>query len=116
MNRLQCACVFTDGAREVEERLKKFDSIPSLSTSAVSAIKELRAALELLKKDYHEHVTTYNRDYHRSMIELQKVRAINPLGVHPMPTSGWKAGDLKRIREPPPKKKKDEKKSKRTKK
>lgn len=114
MNRLQCACVFTDGAKELDERLKKLDNLGNNASKEV--IKELKAILDIMKKDYHDHVTTYNRERLRSTIELQKIHAINPFNVPPLQTNGWKAGDLKRIREPPPKKKKDEKKNKRSKK
>ena len=76
----------------------------------------MQATLALLKKDHTDHISVYNRNYLRSMLELQKIRQINPYGVPPLQTNGWNSGDLKRLRDPAPRKKKDEKKPKRTKK
>lgn len=114
--RLESACIFTDGARELEARLAKVDQLlPKGNAALKDAVKEMQATLMLLKKDYHDHVTLYNRNYQRSMMELQKMRAINPIGVAPIQTNGWKVGDVKRLREPPPRKSKDDKGSKKTK-
>lgn len=114
--RLQCECVFTAGYSELDERIKRIDGLLSTTTSTKEAIKEIRACLEILKKDYQDHVSTYNRSYLLAMLELQKIRQINPFGVSPLQTNGWNSGDLKRLREPAPRKKKDEKKPKRGKK
>lgn len=117
--RLQCECVFTAGYTELDQRLKRIDELLAANGgSALSkeTIKEFRATIDILKKDYQDHISTYNRSYLLAMLELQKIRQINPFNVSPLQTNGWNSGDLKRLREPAPRKKKDEKKQKRAKK
>jgi hypothetical protein len=114
--RLQNECVFTEGHDELEKRLKRVDELLAAGSPLKETVKEMQLTLALLKQDYTNHISIYNRNYLRSMLELQKLRQINPYGVAPLKTNGWNGGDLKRIREPAPRKKKDEKKPKRSKK
>lgn len=79
------------------------------------AITEVKKELVRLKEDYKLHITEYNKEYMRSMMELSKTRVLNPVdGELVLQSSAWKPGDTKRLRNPQKKKKnkKDEKNKK----
>lgn len=93
--RLKCACVFTESAQRLEKLIDEMEveKVPSVNRRE----KDLKTALDLLKKLHEEHVTTHNIQYAHSLVEFHKPHGGGGLVLK---TSAYSAGELKRARNP----------------
>jgi len=98
LNRLRCACTFTESARRLEQLLDKIESNEKNQTS-VRDIKDMKTVLQGLQSEFKEHVEKHNVEYAHSF--MQFYRGSTVLGGGPvLKTSALTAGDLKRARNP----------------
>lgn len=89
MGRLQCHCTFTDSAKKLAAKLD------ALSSASKPSYDELKATLELLRAEHHQHVTLHNQQYARAFVEYHRVDE-RPL----LKTTAFSAGDVRRARDP----------------
>lgn len=97
LNRLRCACTFTESARRLEQLLDKTEF--SNDKNHQASIKDMKAVLQGLQAEYKEHVERHNIEYAHSFMEFYKGSTV--LGGGPvLKTSALTSGDLKRARNP----------------
>lgn len=99
LSRLHCACAFSEGAKRLEKLLDEATSAGGNATR----VSKLKASLSALKKLHEAHVADYGPAYGRSLLELSKVHAFNPLDMAPLQVTTHGSKELLVYREPPKK-------------
>jgi hypothetical protein len=102
-----CPCAHSEASDRIKRQLDRVDELLGASKTN-EAVKELKKAIQAQKAELHQHTVVHQAKYERNMVEFVKTRSINSSaaggGGEPLQTSVWKAGDLKRLRDPVKKK------------
>jgi len=98
--RLYCSCAFSEGAQRLQRLL---DETEAGTANATAKLGKLKASLSALRALHEAHVTEYGPAYGRSLLELSKVHALNPVDAVPLQTAPLGAKELLAHREPPKK-------------
>lgn len=97
-----CPCWLAQGLNEEAENLAELRRALHAEGATESArVRTLYKMHDDLVAKYKEHITKWNEQYARNVVELAKQRTIEP-----MQTSAWRAGDLAKLLQPPKKAKK----------
>ena len=99
LSRLNCACAFSDGAQRLTQLLDEV----TLTATTAAKVGKLKAAVSVLRKLHEAHLAEYGPAYGRSLLELSKVQAFNPLDAVPLQITAHGAKELQAYREPPKK-------------